>query len=450
MPTSPDVLRDLARPHALTHRALQVVEKFLHVEAISGLVLLCAAIGAMVWANSPWSASYSALWHAPVTLGIADWTFTRSLHFWVNDILMAVFFLVVGMEIRREIHEGALADARSAALPLAAALGGVVVPALIYLGFNTDASVRHGWAVPMATDIAFAVGVLALLGRSIPSNIRIFLLALAIIDDIIAVLVIALFYSGGLQPDGALWAALGIAAVMALQMAGIGTAWAYVVPSVVVWIGFYRLGVHPTLAGVVLGLMTPVRSVLAREPAMRVARDAVSELDDRSPAAASMHSKQARVRELGWAQREMLAPVTRIQALLHPWVAFCIMPIFAFANAGIPLGGIDFAHPGAPTVLMGVIAGLVLGKPVGIVMASWLAVQSGLCRLPTGVTWSGVLLVGMLAGIGFTMAIFIAMLGFNDEALLGTAKLGVLMASVASALIGLSWGYFRSRSMRVT
>ena len=238
----------------VTHRVLLTVERFLHIEAVSGGVLIVAALVALGLANSSVADSYHAVWHTSVTLGIGSFSAARSLHFVVNEGLMTIFFLLAGLEIRRELYEGALSNPRLAALPLAAALGGVLVPALIYLGLNTSVEVRQGWAVPIATDIAFAVGVLALLGRSIPSGVRVLLLALAIIDDIVAVVVIALFYSQELRLDGAIVAAGGVGIVLLFQRFGIRAAPAYVIPGAVLWFGLWRLGVHPTLAGVILGL----------------------------------------------------------------------------------------------------------------------------------------------------------------------------------------------------
>jgi NhaA family Na+:H+ antiporter len=308
------------------------------------------------------------------------------------------------MEIRREMHSGALAQPRQALLPVMAALGGVVAPALIFLAFNAAPPLRNGWAVPTATDIAFAMGVLALLGRGLPPALRVFLLALAIIDDLVAVLIIALFYSGGLQWSQLLVAAAGLAGVFLLQSLGVRRAWAYVLPGAVLWWGIWQTGAHPTLAGVVLGLVTPVHALAGRESA---------------------------------------APVERVQADLHPWVAFGVMPLFALANAGVPLqgagtAGIDVA--GTSAVMWGVALALVLGKPLGVLLSCWLAVRLRMCALPPGMGWSDTLLAGLLAGIGFTMAIFIATLAFDSEALLNAAKLGVLMASATAAVLGLGWG----------
>jgi len=440
-------LRQPSRTQLLTDRALATLERFLHIEAVSGIVLLLAAATALLWANSSWSASYGALWHTPVSFGVGPWVTSQSLHFWINDGLMTIFFLVVGMEIRREIHEGAMSDLRQAALPIGAALGGVVVPALIYLALNGDPSRQHGWAVPTATDIAFAVGVLALLGRGIPGNVRVFLLALAIIDDVIAVLIIAIFYSGGLQIEGFAVAGAGIGMVLLMQRMGLGSAWAYVVPGLVVWTGLLITGAHPTLAGVVLGLLTPVFSTPARQSPMELLIRAAAELKDRFPQQDAGQLAHP-LRELRHAQREVLPPVVRVQIALHPWVAFGIMPLFALANAGVALGSVDLSAGGASWVLAGVAGALVLGKPLGIVVTSWLLVRLGWCRLPAGVSWGGVVLVGLLAGIGFTMSIFIAMLAFNEPALLGAAKLGVLVGSVVAAVLGLSWGRLYAARLR--
>ena len=255
---------ELPKAQRLAEQALNTLHRFLHVEAVSGAVLLAAASGALIWANSAFPHSYHVFWNLSLTIGVGDQVFSKSLHFWVNDALMTVFFLVAGMEIRREIHEGALSRLHQAILPLVAATGGVIIPALIYLALNSDWARGQGWAVPTATDIAFAVGVLALLGRRIPVNVRVFLLALAIIDDIIAVLIIALFYTDSLQPGGFVIASIGVLAALGFQQIGIGSAPFYVLPGSLVWIGFMAAGIHPTLAGVMLGLITPARAIPMR------------------------------------------------------------------------------------------------------------------------------------------------------------------------------------------
>lgn len=415
----------------------------LHIESMSGIVLLIAAAIALLWANSQWAQSYVDTWHAPLSLAIGPWSVSTDLHFVVNDVLMTIFFLVVGMEIRREIHNGALASLSQASLPVIAALGGVAVPALIYAAFTaSDKALLNGWAIPTATDIAFAVGVLALLGKSIPGPLRIFLLALAIIDDIVAILIIAFFYSGGLDYSGFGVAFVGLMLVLLFNRMGVASAWLYVLPGAVLWFGLLKTGAHPTLAGVVLGLMTPVAMRPAQQHHLDVAQQALTRVH--------LHAKQGHfdahvlyeeLHTATKAQRDLLPPVLRLPMMLHPWVAFGVMPIFALANAGVQFGGVDLSATGPATVALGVMAGLVLGKPIGVVLATFLAVKSGLCQMPEGVTWPGVLLVGLLAGIGFTMAIFVGGLAFDNPALLAAAKMGILAASGAAAIVGLLYGF---------
>ena len=438
-PQFPAPSPDIPPLHRVTMKASSAFARMLHIEAMSGIVLLIAAAIALIWANSPWAASYFATWHAPLALTLGPWTWSTDLHFFVNDVLMTIFFLVVGMEIRREMYNGALADVRQALLPIIAALGGVVVPALIYVALaRGDAQLLNGWAIPTATDIAFAVGVLALLGKSIPGPLRIFLLALAIIDDIVAVLIIAFFYSGGLDYSGFGIALVGLVLVLLFNRMGVAAAWAYVVPGAILWLGLLHTGAHPTLAGVVLGLMTPVAMRPAQRHHLDVAEQALTRI--RSHAQRGQFEVDVLHHELRiatTAQRDLLPPVFRLPAMLHPWVAFGVMPIFALANAGVQFGGMDLAATGPHTVFWGVLLALVLGKPLGVFLATFLAVKSGVSPLPEGINWRGVLLVGVLAGIGFTMAIFVGGLAFSDAALLCAAKLGILAASDCGPGVGL-------------
>lgn len=442
-PQFPAPSPDIPPLHRVTMKASSAFARMLHIEAMSGIVLLIAAAIALIWANSPWAASYFATWHAPLALTLGPWTWSTDLHFFVNDVLMTIFFLVVGMEIRREMYNGALADVRQALLPIIAALGGVVVPALIYVALaRGDAQLLNGWAIPTATDIAFAVGVLALLGKSIPGPLRIFLLALAIIDDIVAVLIIAFFYSGGLDYSGFGIALVGLVLVLLFNRMGVAAAWAYVVPGAILWLGLLHTGAHPTLAGVVLGLMTPVTMRPAQRHHLDVAEQALTRI--RSHAQRGQFEVDVLHHELRiatTAQRDLLPPVFRLPAMLHPWVAFGVMPIFALANAGVQFGGMDLAATGPHTVFWGVLLALVLGKPLGVFLATFLAVKSGVSPLPEGINWRGVLLVGVLAGIGFTMAIFVGGLAFSDAALLSAAKLGILAASATAAIVGLVYGF---------
>jgi NhaA family Na+:H+ antiporter len=311
----------------------------------------------------------------------------------------------------------------------------------IYVALNREAPFRQGWAIPTATDIAFALGVLTLLGKRVPPSLRVLLLALAIIDDIAAILVIALFYSGAIAPVGLLIAAAGIVGVVVFQKLGIGNALAYLIPGGIIWVGFLYAGVHPTLAGVILGLLTPVTAAAWREPPVAVAAEALDEFRKRTKRArGDRHALVAPVQQLKLAQRELLSPVVRIEAALHPWVAYAIMPLFALANAGVALA-IPTQASGLPmSVPLGIALALILGKPLGICLTALLAAKSGIGRLPEGVTWRGVLLIGCLGGIGFTMSVFIANLAFADESFLASAKLAILIGSGASAIVGLIVG----------
>jgi NhaA family Na+:H+ antiporter len=419
-------------------RILAPVERFLAVEAASGIVLMVVAIAALVWATSPWRTLYADLWHIPVGIRFGSFVFERDLHFWINDGLMTIFFFVVGLEIRREIHAGELSEIRRAALPLAAALGGMLVPALIFLALNIGRSSVSGWAVPMATDIAFAVGVLALLGKRIAPAVRILLLALAVIDDVGAIIVIALFYSTGLAALGFTVLGLGMIATFLMQIVGVRSPLAYVGPAIVVWAGAYFGGIHPTLAGVIVGFMTPVRAWYGAEKFLDQTEAGVRSL--RSKGVPDDRALLPHLDTLQVANREAVSPMERLQHLLHGWVAFGIMPLFAFANAGVPMGQISF-DGNALWVFLGVAIGLTIGKPIGILAVSWLAARLGAATLPKGVWWAEISVVGMVGGIGFTMALFIAQLAFPPGVLLETAKLAILCGSGLAGALSLLAGY---------
>jgi len=411
----------------------------MHVEAASGIVLLVAAVIALGWANSPWAESYEHLWHTRLAIGLGSWSFEESLHFWINDFLMAVFFYVVGLEIKREIFEGALSDMRQAALPIAAAIGGMAIPALLFAGITIGGPAHHGWGVPMATDTAFAVGILTLLGKRVPSALRVLLLAIAIIDDIGAILVIAIFYSNGFHPQALLLAAGGILGIQILNWVGVRPGLVWAIPPLLVWIGMLQLGVHPTIAGVIVGLMTPIKPWFGRTQFLEVARGALDDFQQRTQDGADDHDLLEPLQLLALARREALGPAKRIESRLHPIVAFLIMPLFALANAGVPLSGLQFDVTGLPAAMVGVVVGLAIGKPLGILGASWISVRAGLCRLPPGVNWRGIAVLGMAGGIGFTMAIFIAQLAYAGGPYIGAAKLAVLIGTGlagAGALLG--------------
>ena len=351
--------------------------------AAPGLVLLSATALALLWANSPWGASYATVWEHRFAFGAFD----TSARFVVDDGLMTLFFFVAGLEIRRELRDGVLSNTRRAVVPVAAALGGMIVPALVYFALNGKGAARAGWGIPVATDIAFAVSVLALLGTRVPNALRVLLLALAIIDDLGAIVVIAVFYSAKLSIVGAGIALGGIALVLLMRRVGVRSPLAYVVPGVVVWYGALRLGVHPTIAGVVLGLLTPVATV-----------------------------------------------GTAIEEALEPWVVYGIMPTFALANAGVAIRASTLQLDGAGLVALGIVLGLVIGKPVGIVLAALLVTKLRLATLPKELRLAHVVVLGIVGGIGFTMSIFIAGLAFPGTAMLETAKLAVLAASVLAGV----------------
>ncbi|WP_455475799.1 Na+/H+ antiporter NhaA [Bartonella sp. B17] len=438
------------RASRVTNQALSAIERFLHIEALSGIILLLAAAAALILANSQYSSLYETFWHTSLGFNFGHFALSWDLHFWVNDVLMTVFFLVAGMEIRREIHEGALADFRQAVLPIVAAIGGVCLPAIIYLSFNLNGGHAYGWAVPTATDIAFALGILALLGKKIPSNLHIILLSLAIIDDIIAVLIIAFFYSTNLDPSGLTITAAGIVLVLFFQWIGFASAWLYVLPGAIIWWGLMITGAHPSLTGVILGMLTPVFPTRTFIAPLTILSNAMQVLQEKN-IKTDFHHISTALKKMRKGQRDMIAPIIRVQKILHPWVAYCIMPIFAFANAGVSFANFNLSVDKSFLIVLGVVIGLFVGKPLGIITASYLAVKSGLCRLPPNTTWTGILLIGFLAGIGFTMSIFVSMLAFKNIVLLDSAKIGVLCGSGLSALIGLGYGiiYIRRSQKKI-
>jgi Na+:H+ antiporter, NhaA family len=438
-----------AQPAPLVERLLAPFYRFAATASSGGLVLLATTAVAMAWANSPWAASYHHLWETPITLGLGGWTLRATLHQAINDGLMTVFFFLVGLEIKREMLAGELASRRSAALPMVAALGGMVVPAVIYATLNAGRPTSPGWGVPMATDIAFALGVLALLGDRVPTGLKVFLAALAIVDDLGAVLVIAVFYSGGVA-----WGALALAAgvlalVAALNLGGLRRLWAYGLLGVALWGAMLASGVHATVAGVLLAMAIPVRTRLDEWLFLAGARQALADFDAAAEVTASDPGTtvltnvdhHTAVEELETLCEAVQPPLIRIEHALHGVVGFGIMPLFALANAGVSLDPASVAAAASSPATLGAALGLVLGKPIGIAAFSWLAVRAGVAALPTGVTWRALAGAGVLGGIGFTMALFIAGLAFPDPRLLDTAKVGVLGASLVAGVAG--WLYLR-------
>jgi NhaA family Na+:H+ antiporter len=404
----------------------RALREFLATETAGGLLLVVAALVALVWANSPWEESYGTLWQTDLGLHIGRWGFELDLRHWVNDGLMAIFFLVVGLEVKRELLLGELRDRRRAALPVVAAIGGMAVPALIYFALNPSGPEFPGWGIPMATDIAFAVGVLALVAPSIPSAVRLFLLTLAIVDDIGAIVVIAIFYSASLDLGWLLAALLIVLAVVVLRRLGFTATPLFVALGVALWLAVHAAGVHATIAGVVMGLLVPATPALTRE----IVRSRTDELVDVfSPEAARQTTRMA---------RQAVSPLEWLEHELHGWTSLGIVPVFALANAGVELTADGLGDAARSTVTIGVVLGLVLGKTVGITAASWGAVRVGVADLPEGVTWRHLVGAAALAGIGFTVSLFITALAFDDQLLVDQAKVGVLVASVLATLVAIA------------
>ena len=401
-------------------------------------MLLLAALMALAWANSPWGDAYERLWRTPAELRLGSWVIGHDLRHWVNDGLMTLFFLVVGLEIKREFQTGELQDRQAAALPVVAAIGGMIVPALIYLALNAGGEGTAGWGIPMATDIAFALGVLVLAARHAPSGLKPFILTLAIVDDIGAIIVIALFYASGVSILFLAAAAALCLLMLALRRVGVKATPVFLGLGALVWLATYESGVHPTIAGVVLGLMAPAESYQRPHAVSAEARRTADlTMDDPEPPDADA----AQWLRLASLSREAVSPLTRTEHALLPWTSFVIIPLFAFANAGVRLGGEQLADAWASRVTLGVVLGLVIGKVVGISGAAAIAVATRVARLPAGVRIIHIVGASAVAGIGFTVSLFIAELAFDDESLIAEAKVGILAASILAGLLG--WFVFR-------
>ena len=388
-------------------------------------MLLLAAFAALVWANSPWHEAYHTLFDTDIVVGVGRWSVDMKVHEWINDAAMTLFFLVVGLEIKRELVHGELRNPRAAAVPLIGALGGMLVPALIFAAFNAGHAGSRGWGVPVATDIAFAVGVLALLGTRAPAGLKLLLLTLAVADDVGGIIVIAVAYAGGVD-----FAYLGLAAVAlasTLLVRRLNAPWLVVPLAIVAWLATRASGVHATIAGVALAMLTPAHP---DNPA-DVTREWADELD-RDPTPDEL-------KQLWYLAGSALSPVERIEHRLHKYTGFLIAPLFALANVGVRFGDVSFGGSGATRVALGAGVGLVVGKLVGVTGAMYFAVRSGIGRLPSDVRWMHVVGGAFVAGIGFTVSLFIGAIAFTDESLREVATVSVLLASVLSALLGCAW-----------
>ncbi|HUH04301.1 MAG TPA: Na+/H+ antiporter NhaA [Kofleriaceae bacterium] len=436
---SPRLIDPLVRPFQV----------FSHNKVAGALLLMAATVAALVWANSPWSDSYNELLGTNARVGLGDFEISKPLLLWVNDGLMAIFFFVVGLEIKREVLDGELSSPRQAALPIAAAFGGMVVPALVYLAFNAGKPGEAGWGIPMATDIAFALGVLLLLGPRVPMALKIFLTALAIVDDIGAIVVIAVFYTDSIALGSLAIGGIGLLVSIAANITGVRNPIFYFIVGTVVWIGFLKSGVHATLAAVLMAMTIPATTRINGRPLMnRLAsllgglRDSGLQDNDGTLTEEQHHALQSMERTID----DATAPLADLEHALMPVVTLLVLPIFALANAGVALGG-NLGAAFADPVCLGIIAGLFVGKQIGIVGCALLAVKLGWADLPRGVTWAQIHAVSILAGIGFTMSIFIAGLAFSDPAMQETAKVGIMSASLLSATVG---GWLLVRSQRKT
>ena len=419
----------------IPHRVFRAARTFVGIEAASGIVLLLAAVVALVWANSPWDEQYFDLLHTEIGIDLDFIVIREDLQDWINSGLMTVFFFVMGLEIKRELVHGELSTPQRALLPAAAALGGMAVPALIFVAFNAGGAGSDGWGIPMATDIAFALGVLSLLGRRIPFGVKIFLLALAIADDIGAILVIAIFYTDSLDFEALAVAGVVLAGILAMSRSGVRTINLYIGAGAILWLAVHESGVHATLAGVMLGLLTPARYFYNPE----TFTDMADGLVRRFQSALATHNEEAQrgiLEQIEDLIQGTEAPLERMERALHPWVSFLIVPTFALANAGVVISGDVVSDALSSPISQGVVLGLILGKVAGIFGFTWLAVRLGLCELPRGARWRHILGVGLLGGIGFTVSLLVTDLAFSDALLADEAKLGVLFASAVAGIAG--------------
>ncbi|MFN0096330.1 MAG: Na+/H+ antiporter NhaA [Dehalococcoidia bacterium] len=423
------------RGQAAARRVLRPAQVFVQTETAGGLVLLAATAVALLWANSPWDGAYADLWHATVTFEVGRIAVHEDLGHFVNDGLMAIFFFVIGLEIKRELVHGELASPRRAALPVAAALGGMVVPAGIYAAFNAGGDGSAGWGIPMATDVAFALGALALAGRSAPFGLKIMLLALAVVDDLGAIMVIVVFYTDSVAWDAVGWALLFTGALAALGFFRMGHPVVWVALAVALWVAVLESGVHATLAGVIVAALVPARADRSVAEADREVQRLLAEARA-ARREGDFEGDEAALDRLGQVASSAESPLDRLEHAVHPWVSFLIVPLFALANAGVVIDRESIEAATGSAVTAGVAFGLVFGKPAGIFLFAWVAVRLGWASLPRGVGFAHVGAMGVLAGIGFTVSLFITELAFEGEGLVSEAKIGILGASLVAAVAG--------------
>jgi Na+:H+ antiporter, NhaA family len=419
-------------------RFVRPIQVFMHTETSGGIALLIAAVLALLWANSPWDQSYHDLLAHHFAVDLGFWSLDATIHYWINDAAMVIFFFVVGLEIKREIVAGELSDLRRMAVPVAGAAGGMIVPAAVFLLIVRGGEGASGWGIPVATDIAFAIGVLALVGSRVPFSLRVMLLALAIVDDIGGILVIAVFYTADLQMQALGVAGSSLVLALLLRQSGIWYIPIYVLLGVIGWAAAVESGVHPTIVGVLFGLLAPWKAWYDEHGFEELAERQVSRFRQAAASHDEDHAHEQRVaalQSLSELTSRSIAPLDRLQRDLQPLVAFVIVPVFAFANAGVSISPDTISEAITAPVSLGVFFGLLLGKPVGILIATWLAVRAG-AELPAGVRWAGIAGIGVLGGIGFTVSLLITELSFVEPVLLTDAKLAIIFASLLAGVIG--------------
>ena len=411
----------------------------MHDESTAGIVLLASAVMAMIWANSDWSDSYHHLWEYNISIQAGEYGISKTLHEWINDGLMALFFFVIGLELKREIMAGELSDMGKAMLPLIAALGGMVLPALIYFLFNPVGPESNGWGIPMATDIAFALGIMSLLGKRVPLSLKIFLTALAIADDIGAVLVIAFFYTSNISMLSLSMGGLFLIVLLAANYVGVRSTLFYGLIGIAgVWLAFLMSGVHATIAGVLAAFAIPARTKIDEEKFIQVLEDQLRAFHAIPPNDVTLlePAQYKVIEKINRLTKAAGTPLQKLEYKLHPWVSYLVMPLFAFSNSGITLHSGFLNNILSSSVTLGVLLGLVVGKFIGVLIFCWVAVKMKIAALPQGVRWKQIVGVALLAGIGFTMSLFITTLAFKDAQLITAAKLGIFTASIISGVVG--------------
>ena len=425
-------------PESPIDQILKPVSKFIHQEFTGGIILFVCVIIAILWVNSPWADSYHRVWDTKLSVGFSNFIFNQPLHIWINDGLMAIFFFVIGLELKREFMAGELSTFKKASLPMMAALGGMLVPALIYFMINKGLDSEHGWGIPMATDIAFALALLSMAGGHIPGSVKVFLSALAVADDLGAVLVIAFFYTAHIAFVPLMIAGVLLVVLMIGNLLGIRGILFYLIIGIAVWAGFLFSGVHATIAGVLVAFTMPARTKINETEYVGNVRKYIADFENAIPQNGSLTTSEQHqtIEKIKKLSTDAETPLQKIEYALHPWVAFVIMPLFALANSGMHIGG-DFLSSLVNPVSIGVTVGLLAGKLAGVFAFTWLMVHFKFSSLPDKATWSHILGVAMLAGVGFTMSLFVTGLAFNNPQFVDQSKYGILVASIIAGTSGI-------------